>query len=439
VHHSGVPLTRRRLLATAATGSAAALLPAWPRAARARGWWDDDGRDWPSAGHDLAGTRAAPVSVRRSARVRWVAHLAGGVPGAAAIAGRTVVAASLGSEVAAFDLLTGRERWRVAPPREGFFAGPAIAGDRVVVASDRATALDLRTGRTLWVADSLRAGDSDDYFWGSPTIVAGLVLIGSGSAGEGAGGGGVRGRLSAYDLRTGRLRWSTTTVEPGANGGGVMGPPTVDLLAGKAYITTGAPYAGAAASGTSSLIEVRLVDGAITWIAPSNQPNDLNSAALLLGRRVYATGKDGVHAWDRPTRAQVWHTAITPPKPAPGPTDGPEFGPLASDGRRLYALSNDNDNNAFTAAALDPRTGAILWRTDLPGFAFAAPALAGDRLYTATAAGALHALALRDGTPTDTYALGDLSAGAIASASGYVLAGTGAGADLPGETLTAIG
>lgn len=435
MHHSGIPVTRRRLL-TAAAGAAAATM-ARPGAARA-GWWDDD-RDWLSAGHDLAGTRAAPVAVRPSARVRWVATLAGGVPGAAAIAGRTVVAASLGGEVAAFDLPTGRERWRVAPPREGFFAGPAIAGDRVVVASDRATALDLRTGRTLWTADSVRTGGSDDYFWGSPTIAAGLVLIGSGSGGEGSGGVPVRGRLSAYDLRTGRLRWSTPTVSPGADGGGVMGPPTVDLLLGKAYITTGAPYAGAAALGTSSLIEVRLADGAITWIGASNQPNDLNSAALLLGRRVFATGKDGVHAWDRLTRTHVWHTAITPPQAQPGPTSGPEFGPLASDGRALYALSNDDERGTVTAAALDPRSGTILWRTELPGFAFAAPAIAGDRLWTATAAGALHALALRDGRRTDTYALGNPSAGAVASASGYVLAGTGAAPSLPGDTLTALG
>lgn len=425
-------MTRRRLL-TAAAGAAAATT-AWPGAARG-GWWDRD-RDWPSAAHDLSGTRAAPVAVRPRARVRWVAHLAGGVPGAAAISGRTVVAASLGGEVAAFDLLTGRERWRVAPGREGFFAGPAIAGDRVVVASDRALALDLRTGRTLWTADSLRAGESDDYFWGSPTVVAGLVLIGSGSGAEEPR---TRGRLSAYDLRTGRLRWSTPTVPPAANGGGVLGPPTVDLSLGKAYITTGAPYAGDAARGTSSLIEVRLADGAITWVGPSGQADDLNSAAVLLGRRAFATGKDGVHAWDRLTRTHVWRTSITPPAAEPGPASGPEFGPLATDGRRLYALSNDDAAGTVTAAALDPRTGAILWRTDLPGFAFAAPALAGERLWTATAAGTLHALDLRDGTPTNTYALGAPSAGAVASASGCVLAGTGAGADLPGDTLTAIG
>jgi outer membrane protein assembly factor BamB len=431
VHHSAIPITRRRLLTAAAGAATAAAAVAW-RSPAAMGWWEDAGPDWPSAAHDLAATRAAPISVRQG-RIRWVARLAGGVPGAAAIAGRTVVAASLGGEVAAFDLRTGRERWRVAPPLEPFFAGPAIAGDRVIVASDRAAALDLRTGRTIWTAPSLRAGNSDDYFWGPPVVVGGLVLIGSGSGAEEAR---TRGRLTAYDLRTGALRWSTPTVPPNANGGGVLGPPTV--AGDRVYVTTGAPYAGDPAPGTSSMLELRLRDGAITWIAPSDQPNDLNSAALLLGRGVYATGKDGVHAWDRARRTKLWHTAITPPVAQPGPTDGPEFGPLATDGRRLYALSNDNDAGTVAAAALDPRTGGIAWRTPLPGFAFAPPAIAGDQLWTATAAGALHALDLRTGALRQTITLDNPSAATVTSARGVVLAGTGAAPHLPGDTLTAI-
>jgi outer membrane protein assembly factor BamB len=418
-------MTRRAFVAAAAAAAA------WPRTASAS--WRERDVDWPTAAHDLSGSRAAPIAVR-TGRVRWVARLAGGVPGAAAIAGRTVVAASLGGEVAAFDLATGRERWRVAPPLEGFFAGPAIAGDRVVVGSDRATALDLRTGRTLWTAASLRSGDSDDFFWGPPVVAGDRVLIGSGSGAEEAR---TRGRLSAFDLRTGRLCWSTPTVPPGANGGGILGPPTVN--GDRVHVTTGAPYAGDPAPGASSLIALRLDDGAIASISPSDQPNDLNSAALLLGRRAFATGKDGVHAWDRRAGRHLWHTALTPPVAQPGPTDGPEFGPLATDGRRLYALANDDAAGTVTAAALDPYDGRVLWRTALPGFAFAAPAIAGDRLWTATAAGALHALRLRDGALTDTITLPNPSAGAVSSAQGIVLAGTGAAPHLPGDELVAVG
>ncbi|HWI71302.1 MAG TPA: PQQ-binding-like beta-propeller repeat protein, partial [Baekduia sp.] len=139
---------------------------AWP--ARASAWWPNDDADWPMAAHDLAGTRSTPLGVRGIASaapgVRWRVPLAGGVPGAAAVVGRTVVAASLGGEVVAVDLRSGRERWRVATGQR-FFGGPAVAEGRVVVASDRVTALDLRSGRVVWSAPPLAAGGSDDYFW----------------------------------------------------------------------------------------------------------------------------------------------------------------------------------------------------------------------------------------------------------------------------------
>ena len=441
---SAVPLTRRRLLGVAGASLAAAAT--WPRGAGA--WGGGGADDWPMAARDLAGTRAAPEGValrgRAAPSVRWRAALAGGVPGAAAVVDTTVVAASLGGEVAAFDLRTGRERWRVALPSasKGFFAGPAVAQGRVVVASDHATALDLRTGRVLWAAPPLGALDGDDsYFWGPPTIAGPLALIGSGSGSERPV---TRGRLTAYNLNNGRPVWSTPTVPPGANGGGVIAPPTV--AGGRVLVATGAPYQAidGANPGTASLLELRLADGRITWadqlFAHDTLGRDLNSAPVLLGPRAFVTAKDGVHAWDRTTRRRLWSTAITPaPDGHAGPTDGPEFGPLATDGRRLYALSNDGARGVAVAAALDPATGRILWRADLAGFAFAAPALAGGQLWSATADGTLQALRTADGAPLAAVALGEPSAGAVSAAGGLVLAGTGAAPDLPGASLVCVG
>ena len=70
-------------------------------------------------------------------------------------------------------------------------------------------------------------------------IADGLVLVGSGSGAELPT---ARGRLTAYSLRDGSLVWSTATVPPGANGGGVIAPTSVDLRAGLAYVATGSPY-----------------------------------------------------------------------------------------------------------------------------------------------------------------------------------------------------
>jgi outer membrane protein assembly factor BamB len=170
---------------------------------------------------------------------------------------------------------------------------------------------------------------------------------------------------------------------------------------------------------------------------------DLNSAPLLLGRFVFATAKNGVWAWDRWARKRLWHRQLTPASSAPGvpsgPTDGPEGGPLATDGLRLFALSNDGAAGSYAAAALNPLSGDVLWRQDLPGYAFAAPVVAGGALFTASAAGTMHALRTRDGALLAETELGDPSAGAVSSARGRVLVGVGAAPYLPGEQLVCLG
>ena len=108
----------------------------------------------------------------------------------------------------------------------GFFGGCAVHDGRVLVASDRLRCLRLRDGALLWEAEPLRQPGGDDYFWGAPVIACGLVLAGSGAGSEAAA---TRGRVSAYRLADGVLRWSTPLVPEGGNGGGVLSPVSVDL------------------------------------------------------------------------------------------------------------------------------------------------------------------------------------------------------------------
>ena len=168
--------------------------------------------DWRLPAHDLEGTRAADRGPRGLA-IRWRQPVAGGITGAPLILDDLAVAASLGAEVAAFDLDDGAERWRRAfepavygsgdgQVSLGFFGGAAACGRRLVMASDRVRCLDLRDGSTLWEAEPLRGPSDDDYFWGPPVIAAGLVLLGSGAGSEATA---TRGRVSAYDLHDGSL------------------------------------------------------------------------------------------------------------------------------------------------------------------------------------------------------------------------------------------
>ena len=411
---------------------------------------------WELPAGDLRASRSTLWPVR-TLDERWRLTASGGVTGSTLVLGNAVVIASMGGEVICANLADGTERWRrdlgtaayagADGARElGFFAGPAAAAGRIVVASDRVFCLDARSGTMLWTTAPLRTAASDDYFWGGTVIAGGLVLAGSGSGGETPT---ARGRLTAYDLRTGALRWSVAMVDAGETGGGILAPVSVDLLRGSAYVCTGAPYAeeGEPVAGASSLVELALADGSVRFrdqLPVEDQLGmDLNSAPLLLGRLVCATAKNGVWAWDRVARRRLWHRQLTPASGAAGepagPTDGPEGGPLATDGLRLFALSNDGAAGSYVAAALDPQTGDVLWRQDLPAYAFAAPAVAGDTLFTASAAGTLHALRTRDGALLGEAELGDPSAGAVSSARGRVLVGLGAAPYLPGEQLVCLG
>ena len=119
--------------------------------------------------------------------------------------------------------------------------------------------------------------------------------------------------------------------------------------------------------------------------------------------------------------------------------NGPEGGPIATDGRSFFALSNDGDAGHAVAAALDARTGDVCWRTDLGGLAFAAPALAGDGVCATTASGDLEVLGARDGRLVARIPLGGPSAGVVAAAHSRVVFGIGAEPFLPGGELVCVG
>ena len=377
--------------------------------------------------------------------------------GPPAVVGRRVVAASLGGEVAVFDLADGRERWRrrfdpaVYGSGEGavalgFFGGCAVHGGRVVVASDRLRCLRLRDGALLWEAEPLREPGGDDYFWGAPVIACGLVLAGSGAGSEAAA---TRGRVSAYRLADGVLRWSTPLVPEGGNGGGVLSPVSVDLAHGGVFAGTGSAYLPQPGSnpGTCSVVELALDDGRLRWSDQLHAGDllglDVNSAPVLTRHVIAVTAKDGVWAWDRRSRARIWRRGLTPATPAEGgpagPVNGPEGGPIASDGRLFHVLSNDGDAGHAVAAALDARSGEVRWQRDLGGLTFAAPALVGGLLCATTASGDLEVLGARDGRPVARVALGGPSAGAVAAAGGRIVLGIGAEPFLPGGELICVG
>lgn len=113
-------------------------------------------------------------------------------------------------------------------------------------------ALDQRTGDVLWSVQSETLKDGGYSFTAAPLYYDGLVIVGH-AGGEMA----IRGRLKAFDAKTGKLRWIFYTIpgpgEPGhetwpadndawmRGGGSIWQTPAVDRELGLIYLSTDNP------------------------------------------------------------------------------------------------------------------------------------------------------------------------------------------------------
>jgi quinohemoprotein ethanol dehydrogenase len=121
--------------------------------------------------------------------------------------------------VYAVDGKTGKQRWRYDPetwkhnPAKMHFSfganrGVAYENGKVFVAAldGRLIALDAKTGKELWVAQSIPEG-ALNISTGAPRTMNGKVIIGNGGADFGA-----RGFVTAFDANTGKMLWRFYTV-----------------------------------------------------------------------------------------------------------------------------------------------------------------------------------------------------------------------------------
>lgn len=158
------------------------------------------------------------------------------------------------SKVHALDGKTGKLLWSYDPkvPGEtGFKAccdvvnrGVALYDGKVYVGTldGRLIALDAKTGKLVWSV--VTVDQSKPYtITGAPRIVKGRVLIGNGGAEYG-----VRGYVTAYDAKTGKLAWRFYTVPP-AKGAKPDGAASDDIIA-KMQATWFGDYARFGGGGT---------------------------------------------------------------------------------------------------------------------------------------------------------------------------------------------
>lgn len=195
--------------------------------ARAAPFPDED--QWLRNGRDAGGSYYSPLTDidRRSVSrlgFAWDYHLGTkrGLEAAPLVIEGAMYAVGNWGRVYSVDAATGKERWRYDPQVDGQWGryaccdvvnrGLAASGGTIYVGAldGYLHAIDANTGRRRWKVDTLIGrGQRLPYtLTGAPVIAGDLVVIGN----AGADFKGVRGYVSAYDLKTGALRWRFFTV-----------------------------------------------------------------------------------------------------------------------------------------------------------------------------------------------------------------------------------
>jgi len=257
--------------------------------------------------------------------------------------GRTLYASTLRATYA-FDAATCELRWRslvdfkarpatISHRGTGYLDGMIFRG----TADGRVIALDAQTGKTIWDtpnADPARR----ETFAAAPIAWGGKVFIGIATSESG-----IRGRLMAFDAKTGRELWRFYTVpmgdEAGAStwqnkasaatgGGGFWSTYSLDPATGEVFAPVANPfpdYMPVLRPGdnlyTNSVIALNAATGALNWYyqaVPRDEHDwDLGTAPALYrtlrGKDMLAVaGKNGrVLGIDRTSKSVVFDTPAT--------------------------------------------------------------------------------------------------------------------------------
>ncbi|HTV51419.1 MAG TPA: PQQ-binding-like beta-propeller repeat protein, partial [Steroidobacteraceae bacterium] len=203
----------------------------------------------------------------------------------------TLYASNGADDVFALDVQSGRILWtyhgnpdsKAGTPIGRSNRGVAMGAGRIYVGQldAKLVALDQRTGKVLWVS-------GEDWHKGFSITAAPLYYDGMVITGFSGGEMGVRGRIKAYDAKTGALRWTFYTVPgPGQigheswpqdsdawqrGGAAVWQTPAVDPQLGLLYFSTGNPGPnlwGAVRPGdnlfTVSIVAIEAKTGKYRW------------------------------------------------------------------------------------------------------------------------------------------------------------------------------
>ncbi|HSM14889.1 MAG TPA: PQQ-binding-like beta-propeller repeat protein [Thermoanaerobaculia bacterium] len=285
----------------------------------------------------------------------WRAQLGAPVFASPVVADGVVYVGTTGGLMLAVDASEGGLAWafRAGRPIHG---AALVAGDALYFVCDDGHLYKLARadGAELWRYD---LGDARvpripphpqvfDWDWQAPTpaLADGLVYVGSGD-----------GSFHAVEAATGARRWRFETGGRVRNGAAIDG---ARVLVGSADHHV---YALDRASGRE------------LWRHDTG--GEIDAAPVVVGERVLVAARGaGLRALAVATGETLWSHPFW--------TSWVESTPVVADG---VAYVGSSDLRCVTA--LDPADGRVLWRTDVGGWSWGTPLVAGDRVWAAAAAG----------------------------------------------------
>jgi polyvinyl alcohol dehydrogenase (cytochrome) len=210
----------------------------------------------------------------------------------------------------------------------------------------------------------------------------------------------------ALNAATGQIRWRAYTIRKppaplksasgqklqGPAGGSIFSAPTIDAQRGIIYVGTGDSYTNVESDSTNAVLALRLADGTRLWThqvlkhdawillcngkptgncpSPLGPDFDFAASPLLISSAaqpvLVAGAKSGiVYGLQAADGKALWQRVL-----AAGTPNGAILWAPATDGQRAYVATSEYDpigqKGPGALVALEPASGAVLWRTPTP-------------------------------------------------------------------------
>jgi len=402
--------------------------------------------DWPLYRHDPSGTANSPDALTaaqaQNLKLAYTVSVSYGSAANPLVVGGTLYVVAGGGALMALDAATGQKLW--SQPlglstksscvgwNQGPIGTPAVVGHSIYAVGGNGDvyAFDKDTGASEWTT-SIADTAADLFLWSGAFPVGSRVFVGVATLEE-ANCGEQPGRVAALDTATGAVVGTWWTDPVNHSGGGVWTTPAYDATTGRLFLTTGNPAAGVNATSVPYEQAFVAIDPSTMQTLDSYQPvtsgfstdADFGASPTLFdtadGRHlIAATNKNGyVYALDRDDLAAgvLWKTQIAAGGASPDVGETSIVSAAFAGGTLFVGGGATPDGFPGTIAALNPATGAFLWKIHPDGFVLPALATVGGVVlagvsHTSDAAGELWvvdqsngAVLFKQATPGHIYA-----------------------------------